>query len=90
VNAKKPIAVKVDAKGKITLPKSISDKIHVQTGEIVYIVEDGKGGLRIFKEKKPTPAQIEAMRILGKKAEEDYKVGKTISHEEMKRILNLE
>jgi AbrB family looped-hinge helix DNA binding protein len=82
VNAKKPIAVKVDAKGKITLPKSIRDKIHVQTGDVVYVEEDGNGGLRIIKENP--------FDVLAEDAIKQHREGKTIPLEEALRRLGLE
>ena len=75
--------VKVNTKQMIQLPKS-------RPGE-VYEIEQMKDGYRLRKiEKEPTPAQIEAIRILGEKAMEEYKAGKTISLEEMKRRLGLD
>ena len=82
MNAKKPIAVKVDAKGKITLPKSIRDKIHVQTGDVVYVEEDGNGGLRIIKGNP--------FDVLAEDAIKQHREGKTIPLEEALRRLGLE
>ena len=82
MNAKKPIAAKVDAKGKITLPKSIRDKIHVQTGDVVYVEEDGNGGLRIIKGN--------SFDVLAEDAIKQHREGKTIPLEEALRRLGLE
>lgn len=82
MSVRKPIAVKVDANGKITLPKSIRDKIHVQTGDVVYVEEDGKGGLRIIKENP--------FDVLAEDAIRQHREGKTIPLEEALRRLGLD
>jgi AbrB family looped-hinge helix DNA binding protein len=79
---KKPIAVKMDAAGKITLPKAIREKLGAHAGDVFYVVEDGKGGLRIIKENPFDVLAEEAIKL------DDE--GKTIPLEEALRRLGLD
>ncbi len=87
--AKSSITFKMDSVGRLVASKTFRDKLH--TGDIVEI---GEGVIKIKPnkkaEKEPTAAQIEAMRLLGEKAIEDFKAGKTIPFDEVVRRLGLD
>jgi len=68
--------VRVDAKGRVTLPKVIRDELSIKDGTPFFV--------KLIKEKGAvilSPA-INPFDILAEEAMEEYKAGKTISIEE--------
>mgnify|MGYP001343022579 CR=1 FL=1 len=68
--------VRVDAKGRVTLPKAIRDELNIQDGTPFFVkFIKGKGVVIL------APA-INPFDILAEQAMEEYKAGKTTNIEE--------
>ncbi|HUM43201.1 MAG TPA: AbrB/MazE/SpoVT family DNA-binding domain-containing protein [Fervidobacterium sp.] len=73
--------VRVDAKGRVTLPKAIRDELNIQDGTPFFVkFIKGKGVVIL------APA-INPFDILAEQAIEEYKAGKTTNIEEYAKSL---
>ena len=54
----KNVSVRMDDKGRLTLPRSIREALHAEPGDVFYLQPD-EGGLRIVKGENPFDALAE-------------------------------
>ncbi len=54
----KNVSVRMDGKGRLTLPRSVREALHAKPGDVFYLQPD-EGGLRIVKGENPFDALAE-------------------------------
>jgi len=66
-----PIGVRVDEKGRITLPRNLRDEFHIQPGDTLFVAADSESQtLQIAK-------AINPFDVLAEHAIAEWKAGKT-------------
>ncbi|WP_206886251.1 MULTISPECIES: AbrB/MazE/SpoVT family DNA-binding domain-containing protein [Alicyclobacillus] len=70
----KDAIVRMDEKGRLTIPRNIREALHAKPGDVFFLQEE-QGGLRIIKGENPFDA-------LAEEAVREYEAGTTISLEE--------
>ena len=78
----RPVAIRVDRKGRLTIPASLRERLGLEPGDIVFIEEDA-GMLHAVKAENPFDA-------LARQAREDYLAGKTKSLEQITGELGID
>ncbi|MBX6395272.1 MAG: AbrB/MazE/SpoVT family DNA-binding domain-containing protein [Alicyclobacillaceae bacterium] len=71
------VSVRMDEKGRLTLPRSIREALHAQPGDVFYLQLE-ENGLRIVKGENPFDA-------LAEQAIREYEAGETIDLEEFSK-----
>jgi len=70
----KNISVRLDEKGRLTLPRSIREALHAKPGDVFYLQPESDG-VRIVKGENP-------FDVLAEQAIREYESGETITLEE--------
>lgn len=79
----KPESVRIDGRGRISLPKKIREQMGVETGDTLFMRLSDKGRLEILKAMNPFDLLVdEAIR--------EYKEGKTTSIEDLAAELGVD
>lgn len=94
----KPEPIRMDDRGRILLPKSVRDALGLESGDTLFILMTGPGRLEVRKAINPFDRALEMAshddepytdeeRAAVSAAREDVAAGRTVSHEEMRRLL---
>ncbi len=66
------VSVRLDDKGRLTLPRSVREAIHAEPGDVFYVEADGDGILRLVRAVNP-------FDVLAEQALREDDAGETIS-----------
>jgi AbrB family looped-hinge helix DNA binding protein len=69
---KTTVSVRLDDKGRLTLPRSVREAIHAEPGDVFYVETDGDGILRLVRAVNP-------FDVLAEQALREDDAGETIS-----------
>ena len=70
--AKMTVSIRLDDKGRLTLPRSVREAIHAQPGDVFYLEANENGVLRLVRAVNP-------FDVLAEQAIREDDAGKTIS-----------
>ena len=73
----KNVSVRMDDKGRLTLPRSIREALHAEPGDVFYLQPE-EGGLRIVKGENP-------FDVLAEEAIREDDAGETIALDDILR-----
>ena len=78
----KPEAVRIDGRGRISLPKRIREAMHLESGDTLFLHRDGDR-LEVRKAENP-------FDVLASHAAKEYEAGRTISIQDVARDLDVD